>query len=192
MNGYLNGQVCQCNLKWARHHRNSHIYYGSQAYECLWCGFPLSTDYYNKHMKWDLRFLDLAKYISGWSRDPSTQTGAVIIDKNKRIVSTGYNGFPKGIKDTEEDYENRELKYLKTVHCETNSILFAQRDLSGCSLFTWPFLSCSRCCVNVIQVGISRVIAPTLPPHLEERWGKDINLSRNMFAEAGVEVVEFT
>jgi len=78
---------------------------------------------------WHLRFLDLAKHISNWSKDPSTKVGAVIFDSDKRIISVGYNGFPKNISDDPEKYLNREIKYQMVVHAEINAILFAQRNL---------------------------------------------------------------
>jgi dCMP deaminase len=87
--------------------------------------------------KWHNRFLDLAKFISGWSKDPSTKVGAVIVDKNKRIVSVGYNGFPKDVKDDNRLYD-RESKYLIIIHAEINAILFANKSLDDCILYTYP------------------------------------------------------
>jgi dCMP deaminase len=142
-------------------------------------------------IKWDLWFLGLAKYISTASKDPSTKTGAVIVDWNRRIISTGYNGFPQGIDDKKEDYENRELKYKKIIHCEMNAILFAKQSLFDCTLYTYPFLSCSRCACHVIQTGIKRVVGPSVPNHLKERWNEDITLSKSMFKEANIEVMEY-
>lgn len=140
--------------------------------------------------KWDRRFLDLAKHIAEWSKDPSTKVGAVIVDGQRRVVSTGYNGFASNLKDLPERYDNRELKYRLTIHAEMNCIHFAYQRLNGCSLYTYPFMSCSRCAASVIQVGITRCVAPTLPDHLKERWGEDIAISRMMFAEAGVQLDE--
>ena len=139
----------------------------------------------NKRDKWDRRFLSLAKFISGWSLDPSTKTGAVITDKNHRIISVGYNGLAKGVKDTEERLNNRELKYKIIVNCERNAIIFAQRDLSGCSLYTFPFMSCSTCAAMVIQSGITRCIAPYSE---NPRWIEDFKLTEELFDEAGVEL----
>jgi dCMP deaminase len=138
--------------------------------------------------KWDLRFLNLAQHISEWSYDPSTKVGAVIVDKNKCIVSVGYNGFARGVQDHPERYADRELKYRMIVHGEMNAILTAGRDLHGCVLYTWPFASCARCAAMVIQSGIKRCVAPEIPEHLRERWAEDMALSSQMFEEAGVEV----
>lgn len=135
--------------------------------------------------KWDFRFLSLAEHIAQWSKDPSTKTGAVITE-GIRIVSVGYNGLPQGIQDTEIRYNNRDLKYKMIVHCERNAMLFAKRGLLGCTLYTWPFLSCAQCAGMVIQAGITRVVAPFSD---NERWRDDIAISQTMFEEAHVEVL---
>ena len=139
--------------------------------------------------KWDRRWLDLAEYVSHWSKDPSTKVGTVIA-KGKRFVSLGYNGFPEGVDDSEERYKDRDLKIKIICHAEMNAIIFAQRDLSGCTIYTYPFLPCPRCAADVIQSGIRRCIAPKMPEHLKERWGKEMDLSVQIFNEAGVEVQE--
>lgn len=137
---------------------------------------------------WDIWYVNLARYISTASKDPSTQTGAVIVDNTRRVISTGYNGFPVGVNDAPERYANRELKYKMIVHCERNALLFAREALHGCTLYTWPFMSCSVCAAMVIQSGIKRCVAPEIPEHLRERWAEDMALSSQMFEEAGVEV----
>jgi dCMP deaminase len=138
--------------------------------------------------KWDSRFIDLAYHVAQWSKDPSTKVGAVIVDNKRRIISTGYNGFPQKIIDSPERYNDREQKYEMIIHGEINAILFAQRDLSECTLYTVPLLPCSRCAAIVIQSGITRVCAPV---YKGERWKQSLKLSKNMFKEANIEVVEF-
>lgn len=138
--------------------------------------------------KWDIRFLELARFISKWSLDPSTKTGSVIVDRKRRVVSVGYNGFARGVVDSPERYECRKTKYQLTCHCERNSILFAHRDLEGCTLYTWPFSSCAPCAAMVIQSGITRCVAPPLPEHLKERWAEDVALAQQQFEEAGVKL----
>ena len=137
------------------------------------------------NIKWDKRFLDLAEHVSQWSKDPSTKVGAVIVDDNRRIVSVGYNGFPSGVIDDAERYENREKKYEMIIHGEINAILFANRDISGHTLYTWPFMPCSRCAAIVIQKGIKRVVAPECNG---TRWENSFSLSKTMFQEARVEL----
>lgn len=135
--------------------------------------------------KWDNRFLDLAKHISSWSKDPSTKVGAVIVDENRRIVSVGYNGFSAGVHDFPERYENRDIKYEMIIHGEINAILFANRDLHGCTLYTWPFQPCSRCASIVVQKGISRVVAPI---NKSPKWEKSFTLANDIFSESKVKL----
>ncbi len=136
---------------------------------------------------WDERFLRLAQYVAvNWSKDPSTKTGAVITDGIK-VVSLGYNGFAQGVEDTKERYLDRDLKLKLVVHCERNAMLFATRSLAGCTLYTWPFMSCSPCAAMVIQSGIKRCVAPALCP---DRWKDDMDLAQLQFKEAGV-VLDF-
>jgi dCMP deaminase len=135
--------------------------------------------------KWDVRFLRLAEHVSLWSKDPSTKTGAVITDSQQRIVSLGYNGFPRGVADTNERLNNREIKYEMIVHCERNAIIFAQRDLKDCTLYTWPFMSCSVCAAMVIQSGITRCVAPYSD---NPRWQASFQLTTDMFKESGVQL----
>lgn len=139
--------------------------------------------------KWDLRFLSLAKHISTWSKDPSTQVGAVIFDSRNRIISMGYNGLPSGV--TDKDLENRELKYKKIIHAETNAIIFANRDLEGCSIATYPFMPCSNCSSVIIQAQIKRVIYPKASEEKSLRWGDSFLIASEQFQEAGVEVTEY-
>lgn len=135
--------------------------------------------------KWDRRFIELAKHISSWSKDPSTQTGAVIVDQRGRIISVGYNGLAQGVEDLPERLENREIKYKMFLHCERNAIIFAGHPLDGCTLYTWPFMSCAACAAMVIQSGVKRVVAPYSE---NERWKYEFELATAQFQEAGVEI----
>mgnify|MGYP003328242487 FL=1 len=136
--------------------------------------------------KWHKRFLDLAKHISTWSKDPSTQVGAVIVDNSKRIISTGYNGFSMGVHDNIERLENRDIKYEMIVHGEINAIVFARQDLTNTTLYTYPFMPCSRCASIVIQSGIKTVVAPF---NNNPRWKDSFEITQTLFAEAGVELI---
>lgn len=135
----------------------------------------------------DEYFLQLAEHISIRSKDPSTQTGAVIVDPKGRLVSTGYNGFPQAMPDRPELYASREEKYSRIVHCEMNALIFAQRDLEGCTLYTWPFMSCDRCVVHMIQAGVKKFVAPY---NDAPRWQEAFNKTRAYIAECGCELVE--
>jgi dCMP deaminase len=107
---------------------------------------------------WDNRFMRLAKEISSWSKDPSCKVGAVLVDEEKRIVGTGYNGFPRGVADTEELYFDKEQKYPRIVHAELNAILNAFRDLKGAVLYIYPLPPCPECTKAIIQSGIKQVV----------------------------------
>ena len=131
---------------------------------------------------WDTRFIDLAKLVSSWSKDPSTKVGAVITDDNNRVISLGYNGFPKNIQDNNRLFD-RETKYNIVVHAEANALMFASKSVKGCTLYTWPFQPCSRCAGFIIQAGIKRVV--TLKNN-DERWEKNFKIARQLFNESGI------
>ncbi len=133
--------------------------------------------------KWDERFIELAKLVGSWSKDPSTQVGAVIVDDDKRIVSIGFNGFPKGVKDSQKRLVDRDEKYAIIVHAEANALMFANRSVEGCTLYTWPFQPCSRCAGLIIQSGIKRVVSVI---HNDDRWKKNFEISQKLFTESGI------
>jgi len=139
----------------------------------------------NDQEKWDRRFLGLAEFIAQWSKDPSTKTGAVIVDPQRRIVSVGYNGFPRGVQDRPDRLNDRDVKYKMVVHCERNAVIFAKSPVVGCTLYTWPFMSCAPCAAMMIQAGIVEVVAPYSD---NPRWSEDFALAEEMFREAGVQI----
>lgn len=137
--------------------------------------------------KWDTRFLGLAKHISDWSKDPSTKVGCVVVGEDREVRSTGFNGFPRGIEDTVERLNNREMKYPMICHAEENAIMHAARigiSLKGCTAYvTWP--PCSRCARSLIQAGILEVVYPD-DSEIPERWQEDFEIATSMFNESGV------
>jgi dCMP deaminase len=144
-----------------------------------------------KQHKWDIRFLNLARYYASFSKDPSTQTGAVLVRPDGSVCSLGFNGFPKGMKDDPELYADREKKYSRTVHCEMNALLLSHDEThSGYTLYTWPFASCDRCAVHMIQAGIKRFVFPEMPPEKAARWKDIMELAESYMTEAGCEVVK--
>ncbi|MES9939808.1 MAG: dCMP deaminase family protein [Candidatus Thiodiazotropha sp. 6PLUC2] len=139
--------------------------------------------------KWDTRFLGLASYISAWSKDPSSQVGAVITDGN-RIISLGYNGFAAGVEDKQERLGDRACKLNLTIHAEENAMIFAKRDLSGCTVYvTHP--PCPRCASKLIQEEVGRIVYVTPSEDFLSRWSDDIKLSAEMYREAGVEITQY-
>jgi len=138
-------------------------------------------------MKHDIYFLRLAKLVSERSKDPSTKTGAVLVAPTGEVISTGFNGFPRGMPDLPEHYANREEKYSRIIHCEMNALIFARRDLTGATLYTWPFMSCDRCAVHMLQAGIRRFVAPVSD---NPRWQDAFARVRKYLAECQAELVE--
>ena len=111
--------------------------------------------------KWDIRYLQLAENIASWSKDPSTQIGAIAVGTKGQVLAQGYNGFPRGVEDRVEYYEDRETKYKYVVHAEMNVIYNATYNgvsLDGATLYVTGLPVCSDCAKGVIQVGIKRVV----------------------------------
>lgn len=140
--------------------------------------------------KWDRRFLELAKHISSWSKDPSTKVGAVLVDPTtKLVVGIGYNGFPRGVHDTVERLDVRDTKYKFVVHAEVNAILMAGDKARGATIYTWPPFGepdiCHDCCKVAIQAGIKDVVS-YIPEKLKEGWEESMKISKIMLDEAGV------
>lgn len=136
--------------------------------------------------KWNKRFLKIAEDVAEWSKDPSTQVGAVIVGNQKQILSQGFNGFARGIKDYPQRYENRELKYKYIVHAEANAIYNAIHNGAstlGSTIYVHGLPVCHECAKAIIQAGIKKVVYNTLP---DERWKESAEFAINMMHEAGV------
>ncbi|MBR2760628.1 MAG: dCMP deaminase family protein [Solobacterium sp.] len=112
-------------------------------------------------LSWDEYFMGLAHLSALRSKDPNTQVGAAIVDENMRVVSVGYNGFPKGCSDDEFPWEREggmlDTKYVYVVHAELNAILNSPRPVAGCTLYVSLF-PCNECAKAIIQSGIRRVV----------------------------------
>ena len=135
---------------------------------------------------WDKRFLAVAKEISTWSKDPSKKIGAIIV-KDKRILATGYNGFPKGIDDSLERYENREVKYELVVHAEMNAIYNAAANGISCkdaTLYVYGLPVCSNCAKGIVQTGINRIVMDATD--VPQRWIDSFDKTKDMFDEVGI------
>jgi dCMP deaminase len=133
--------------------------------------------------------IEMADHVAKLSKDPSTKVGAVIFDDKRRIVSAGYNGFARGVRDSEGRLMDREKKLKLTLHAEKNAILFATAPLDGATIVvTHP--CCSQCAAQVIQAGIKNVVWRRPSAEFVARWKADMVLTLAQFQEAGVEVVE--
>lgn len=133
--------------------------------------------------KWDIRFLRLAREVASWSKDPSTQVGAVAVDAKNRVLGLGYNGFPRGVPDETQHYEDRAHKYPRIVHAEANVILNATTSLEGSTVYVWPLCPCSSCGAMLIQAGVKRVVSVR---NENTRWAQSFNVTMEMFLQAGV------
>ena len=136
--------------------------------------------------KWDIRFMNIAKESSTWSKDPSTKIGAVAI-KDNRILSTGFNGFPRNIEDSYERLNDKKLKYSLIVHAEQNCIYNATYhglSLKDSDLYIYGLPVCNECAKGIIQVGIKRVII--FKTKEEDKWNDSWSITKSMFDEANI------
>ena len=130
---------------------------------------------------WHRRFIDLAMHVAQWSKDPSTKVGAVIVDERYKVISLGYNGFPRWVDDLEERYNDRPTKYQFVVHAELNAILNATVPLDGMTLYT-TLSPCHECAKAIIQSGIIEVVYYELRPDI---------VTDAMFEEADIRMRTF-
>lgn len=140
-------------------------------------------------MSWDRRFIALAAHIAAWSKDPSTKVGCVVVGPDREIVTTGYNGFPRGVDDDPKRME-RPAKYLWTSHAEENAVAHAARigvSLKGCTAYV-THSPCSRCARGLIQAGVRRVVFPDEARGTVGMDMTEFEVATVMFNEAGVVV----
>ena len=143
--------------------------------------------------KWDHRYLELARTVGTWSKDPSTRIGAIAVGIKGQVLAQGYNGLPRGVSDSDERYQDRETKYKYIVHAEQNLIYNATWNgvsLDQSTLYVTGLPVCSECAKGVIQVGIKRVVMPASEDIRgwgdKARWNDSWELSASMFEEANV------
>jgi dCMP deaminase len=141
--------------------------------------------------KWYKRYLRLAAEVATWSKDPNTQVGAVVVGSKGQILSQGYNGFPRGISDSNKRLTDREVKLSLIVHAEMNAIFnatYSGVSLDGSTIFIHGLPACSECAKGIIQVGIKRVVVSKQCIEARPHWNDSWNKSKAMFAEAGVAI----
>ena len=132
---------------------------------------------------WDRRYLELARLVSSWSKDPNKQVGAVVTDK-QYVRGVGFNGFPRGIDDSPHLLEDKKFKLQIVVHAEVNAILAARGV--GDTIYIWPCLPCTQCSSLIIQSGIKRVVSSLSDRTAKSKWNKDLAL--DLLQEANIEV----
>lgn len=115
-----------------------------------------------KYIGWDEYFMGVAMLSKERSKDPNTQVGACIVNRQNRIVSVGYNGLPKGYNDNDCPWDKREgsledTKYAYVAHAELNAILNYHGSVEDCILYVTLF-PCNECAKAIIQSGIKEII----------------------------------
>lgn len=135
--------------------------------------------------KWDIRFLQLAKHIAGWSKDPSTHVGATAVDKDRVVLESGFNGIARGVEDLPERMQRPE-KYLWMGHAEENLVAHAARPrLAGSTVFV-THLCCSRCARMLINAGVAKVVCGGGTTSMPK---EEFDVAVQSFKEAGVELI---
>src|SRR5262245_13035493 len=139
----------------------------------------------------DEMVLPLAHQRPRWRKGRGRRVGAVIVGPDKEIRSTGFNGFPRGVRDDVQARHSRETgaKYLWSSHAERNAIYNAARigvPLKGCTLYV-PWFPCVECAKAIIQSGIAELVAYE-PDFSEPKWGVEFQVVQEMFGEADLKV----
>lgn len=141
---------------------------------------------------WDRRFLRIAEEVRTWSKDPGTKVGCVLVS-DRRMIASGYNGFPSTLSDSLELYEDREYKLAVTVHAEANAIMNAAKNgakTQSCTAYV-TFPPCSQCATSLIQAGVSQVVCPD-PESAPERWRASFKLGNEMLYNSGVKLLYYS
>lgn len=137
------------------------------------------------YISWDEYFMGIALLSAKRSKDPNTQVGACIVDRDNKIVGIGYNGFPIGCSDDNLPWAREgtanETKYPYVVHAEANAILNSTKDIHGARIYVDLF-PCNECAKLIIQSGIKEVV------YLSDKYKESdtVKASRRMFQMAGI------
>lgn len=138
-------------------------------------------------IKWDFRFMEVADLVATWSKDPSTKVGCVLVDQDRHIIATGYNGFPRGVDDSEDRLTDRPTKIMMVLHAEANAVLQAVGPIVGATAYV-SHRPCSGCSAMLIQAGVKRIVTRTPSDGFAERFAESFRAADLMLNEAGVEI----
>lgn len=145
-----------------------------------------------ENISWDEYFMGIALLSAKRSKDPNTQVGACIVDQNKKIISVGYNGMPKGLDETQLSWNKNEgldSKYLYVCHAELNAILNVKSgtSLEGATVYVSLF-PCNECAKAIIQSGIKEIV------YMSDKYADSIETqaSKKMFALGGIKIRRYT
>ena len=143
-------------------------------------------------MNWDEYFLGIAEQVKLKSKDESTKIGAVIVGKNKEILSTGYNSFPRGLNDDLPERQERPEKYFWFEHAERNAIYNAARigvSVEGAEIYLSCDIPCIDCARAIVNSGIKKIHCTKGGGTKGEIWQEGFKRSKILFEECGVEVI---
>ena len=142
---------------------------------------------------WDEYFTRMADLAATKSKDRGTRVGAVVVGEGHTVLSTGFNGFCRGVSDSIEERYQRPLKYLFTEHAERNSCYAAARNgvsLKGATLYmNCKGYPCADCARAIIQSGIAEVVSRQGSFEGKGDWAASCAVAKEMLEEAGVKVV---
>ena len=154
-------------------------------------GISIVDENWKPYNKWDLRFMRIADLeVAQWSKDRSSKVGAIIV-KDKEIVTSGYNGFPRGCNDDVEARHERPEKYKWTIHAEKNAVINAARQgksTLGCDMYV-NWYPCDQCAGLIVNSGIKRIFCDKEPDWNDLKWGEDFKRAKIILEEGGVEVI---
>ncbi|MGL4606106.1 MAG: deoxycytidylate deaminase [Eubacteriaceae bacterium] len=143
------------------------------------------------YISWEEYFMGIALLSAKRSKDPGTQVGACIVNKENKILAMGYNGMPIGCNDDEMPWEREgdplNTKYPYVCHAELNAILNSTvRELKGGILYTTLF-PCNECAKAIIQSGIEKVV------FLEDKYPDSTGIiaSKRMFDLVGIQYQKY-
>lgn len=142
--------------------------------------------------KWDYRWINIAKEVETWSKDPKKKVGCVLV-KGKRDIAKGYNGFPEKLSDDLSRLNSPRFKDKVIIHAEKNAIFHALDfgvSVRGCTAYI-TYHPCARCASMLIEVGISKIVCPS-PKGASDKWKEDFEVSSDILYEAGVLVLYYT
>jgi len=146
-----------------------------------------------KWTDWTGRYMQLANDIAQWSKDPRQKVGAIVVGNHGQILSQGYNGFPRKIKDTTKRLTDRETKLKYVVHAEMNAIFNASLEgisLNDATMYVYGLPICHECAKGIIQVGIKKVIMNKPHDKMHAHWNESCDLAKKILDESGTKWIE--
>jgi dCMP deaminase len=137
-------------------------------------------------LEWDRRMYGLALEAASWSKDPVRKVGSVVVSADRRRMSPGYNGFPRGTPDVKQHLMDETMRQMLMVHGEVNSIINAGFDVEGCTLYATKY-PCHACAGIMANSRIARLVCPA-PDYDNPKWGESYRVASEVLANASVEV----